>query len=76
MKTRIQAQEGNKMNDNIPSLMKKLYTKEGFGAFFKGAIPRMAVQAPLYAIALTAFELQKRYIMWGSFRSHNHLHKQ
>lgn len=44
MKTRTQAQDGNKMQDSIVSLMKKIYTKEGICAFFKGAIPRMAVQ--------------------------------
>ena len=35
---------------------------EGVTALFKGASMRMAVQAPMFAIMTTAFELQKRYI--------------
>ena len=34
-----------------------------YAALFKGAIPRMSVTAPLFGIALLAFEIQKRYIM-------------
>ena len=32
---------------------------EGPFAFYKGAVPRMATQGPLFGIALAAFELQK-----------------
>lgn len=66
-KTRIQAAQGNEMKTSIKDLMMDIYKNEGFSAFYKGAIPRMCVQAPLFAIAMTAFELQKRYIMWGKF---------
>lgn len=33
-----------------------------YGALFKGAVPRMSVTAPLFGIALLAFEMQKRVI--------------
>lgn len=36
--------------------------EEGIGAFYKGAVPRMLVQAPLFAVALLAFEVQKNYM--------------
>lgn len=34
----------------------------GYGVLFKGAVPRMMVQAPLFGITLVAFELQKNYM--------------
>lgn len=41
---------------------KTVIKEEGFGALYKGAINRMLVQAPLFGIALFAFELQKEMI--------------
>ncbi|TMW58179.1 hypothetical protein Poli38472_011767 [Pythium oligandrum] len=40
----------------------KVVATNGYGALMKGAIPRMMVQAPLFAITLAAFELQKSYM--------------
>lgn len=34
----------------------------GYGVLFKGAVPRMMVQGPLFGITLVAFELQKNYM--------------
>ncbi|KAF0683575.1 Aste57867_24432 [Aphanomyces stellatus] len=40
----------------------KVYAEGGMSALFKGAGPRMMVQAPLFGITLLAFELQKAYM--------------
>lgn len=66
VKTRLQAQKGNKITVSILGVFKDIYVKEGFSALYKGTVPRMCVQAPLFAIAMFAFELQKRYLMYGS----------
>jgi hypothetical protein len=60
IKTRVQA-EGNQYKGGIDCL-KKTVAAEGYGSLFKGSLPRMMVTAPLFGIALLAFELQKRYI--------------
>ncbi|KAJ0394847.1 hypothetical protein ATCC90586_004646 [Pythium insidiosum] len=41
---------------------RKVVSANGYGALMKGAGPRMMVQAPLFAITLVAFELQKSYM--------------
>jgi hypothetical protein len=33
------------------------------GALYKGALPRMVVVGPLFAITLLAFEAQKKYMV-------------
>ncbi|KAK8792017.1 hypothetical protein WA158_005394 [Blastocystis sp. Blastoise] len=67
IKTRVQAAKGSKSDVKFGQMFMKVYREEGFKALYKGTVPRMCVQAPLFAIALTAFELQKRYIMYGTF---------
>eukprot|EP00947_MAST-08B_sp_MAST-8B-sp1_P002040 g2040.t1 len=63
VKTRLQVQGGSARYNGLLDCWKKVYAEEGFGAFFKGAVPRMAVTAPLFGIALLCFELQKEYII-------------
>ncbi len=41
---------------------RRLYGEGGCSIFFRGAIPRMAVQGPLYGISLLFFELQNQYL--------------
>ena len=44
---------------NLTNCAKTTLKAEGPLAFYKGAIPRMATQGPLFGIALLAFEIQK-----------------
>eukprot|EP00035_Acanthoeca_spectabilis_P012300 m.219580 g.219580 ORF g.219580 m.219580 type:complete len:292 (-) comp15584_c0_seq4:517-1392(-) len=60
IKTRFQA-EGSSYT-SIMNCYQQTVQKEGYGALFKGAVPRMSVTAPLFGIALLAFEMQKRVI--------------
>lgn len=46
----------------MPGAFKLIFKEEGFLAFYKGAIPRMVVFGPLFAITLLAFEAQKEYM--------------
>lgn len=41
---------------------KTIIREEGFGALYKGAVPRMAVVGPLFAITLLSFEAQKAFM--------------
>ena len=60
VKTRFQA-EGSTYK-SIGDTFSQTLKHEGWKAFFKGSGPRMSVTAPLFGIALLAFELQKRFI--------------
>ncbi|EQC36835.1 hypothetical protein SDRG_05666 [Saprolegnia diclina VS20] len=40
----------------------QVFAAGGVGALFKGVVPRMMVQAPLFGITLLAFEVQKAYM--------------
>jgi hypothetical protein len=62
IKTRLQAEGARERYSGMVDCFRKTTGQEGFGALFKGSIPRMTVTAPLFSIALLAFELQKRYI--------------
>jgi len=62
VKTRFQQAGGLEKYGNLTNCAKQTWKQEGFWAFYKGAIPRMATQGPLFGIALTAFELQKWYV--------------
>ena len=62
LKTRVQAAKGAKMNTSFLSMLKSTVKSEGVRALFKGASMRMCVQAPMFAIMTTAFEIQKRLI--------------
>lgn len=62
IKTRVQAAKGTKMESSFYEMFRSVLKTEGVKALFKGASMRMCVQAPMFAIMTTAFELQKRYI--------------
>ena len=63
VKTRLQEAGGAKRYKGIPDCFSKIWREEGIRAFFKGAVPRMCVVAPLFGIALVAFEKQKEYLL-------------
>ena len=65
--TRVQAETSTKMDVKFSEMFVKIFKTEGIKGLYKGAVPRMCVQAPLFSIACTAFELQKRYLMYGTF---------
>ena len=67
IKTRVQAEKGAKLEVKFSQMFVKIFKTEGIRGLYKGAVPRMCVQAPLFSIACTAFELQKSYLMYGSF---------
>ena len=61
VKSRIQMRDSQYTNGAI-DCAKRLYAEGGYGMFFRGALPRMTVQGPLYGIALLFFELQSQYL--------------
>ncbi len=61
VKSRIQMRNSPYTNGPI-DCTKRLYAEGGYRVFFRGAFPRMAVQGPLYGIALLFFELQSQYL--------------
>jgi len=61
VKSRIQMRNSPYTSGTI-DCARRLHTEGGFGIFFRGAVPRMAVQGPLYGIALLFFELQSQYL--------------
>lgn len=61
VKTRVQVE--NSRYTSIPQCAATVLREEGIAAFWKGVVPRMAVQAPMFGIALMAFELQKKFIL-------------
>lgn len=56
VKTRIQA-SGSSYTDGTMAACRRIFAEEGARAFFTGAVARMAVQGPLYGIALLTFEV-------------------
>ena len=50
------------MSSSFYQMFRNVVKTEGMRALFKGASMRICVQAPMFAIMTTAFELQKRYI--------------
>uniref|UniRef100_A0A7S1CAX8 Uncharacterized protein n=1 Tax=Bicosoecida sp. CB-2014 TaxID=1486930 RepID=A0A7S1CAX8_9STRA len=62
VKTRIQAPGGRGKYKGAADCARQILRDEGIFAFYKGAVPRMLVQAPLFAVALLAFELQKNFM--------------
>ena len=62
IKTRVQAAKGTTMNTTFSKMFIKTWKNEGVSALFKGATMRMCVQAPMFAIMTTAFEIQKRLL--------------
>jgi solute carrier family 25 aspartate/glutamate transporter 12/13 len=63
VKTRLQLKGGVARYGNIANAYKTIIREEGFSALFKGAIPRMVVVGPLFAITLLSFETQKQYMI-------------
>lgn len=61
LKSRIQAR-GSVYTNGAVDCARRLYAEGGSGIFFRSAVPRMAVQGPLYGIALLSFELQTQYL--------------
>lgn len=61
VKSRIQMRNSPYTNGAV-DCARQLYGEGGYGIFFRGALPRMAVQGPLYGIALLFFELQSQYL--------------
>lgn len=64
IKTRYQAETkaGAVPYKSIMDCFNRTVTEEGYSALFKGSVPRMSVTAPLFGIALLAFEMQKRFL--------------
>ena len=62
IKTRVQAAKGTIMNTTFSKMFIKTWKNEGVSALVKGATMRMCVQAPMFAIMTTAFEIQKRML--------------
>ena len=60
VKTRLQAR--GSPYTGLLDCVRTVAREEGLRAFFTGAASRVAVQAPLYAIIMTAFELQKAFL--------------
>lgn len=58
IKTRLQLlnrPQGEPSYNGIIDCARKIYQNEGFLAFYKGAVPRMIVIAPLFGIAQTVY---------------------
>lgn len=67
VKSRIQMRNSPYTNGAL-DCARRLYAEAGGSTsiFFRGAVPRMAVQGPLYGIALLLFELQSQYLSTSS----------
>lgn len=63
IKTRLQMKGGKEKYQSMGNALRKILNEEGVGALYKGAIPRMAVVGPLFAITLVCFEQQKNYMI-------------
>ena len=63
IKTRLQVVGGKEKYKNLSTGVRIIMKEEGFSALYKGAIPRMVVVGPLFAITLLAFEAQKQYMI-------------
>lgn len=63
VKTRLQLKGGVEKYRNIVNAYRVIIAEEGIKALYKGAIPRMIVVGPLFAITLLSFEQQKKYMI-------------
>merc|ERR1711879_474576 len=59
VKTRFQQAGGKDKYGSISNCFKEVLREEGLFAFYKGALPRMVTQGPLFGIALAAFEFAR-----------------
>lgn len=62
IKTRLQTKSMEGRYTGVIHCGRTIIKEEGVGALFKGSLNRMLVQAPLFGIALLAFEIQKDFI--------------
>ena len=60
---RYQVVGGKEKYGNLPNTLRVILKEEGPSALYKGAVPRMVVVGPLFAITLMAFEAQKDYMI-------------
>jgi solute carrier family 25 (mitochondrial aspartate/glutamate transporter), member 12/13 len=58
IKTRIQASDSGSMR----SVLSATIATEGYGALWKGLVPRMIAIAPLFGIAIMVYDFQKRIL--------------
>lgn len=63
IKTRLQAENTTIVYNGIWDCVKKTYHEGGISVFFRGAVQRASVVAPLFGIALLAFDKQKQWLM-------------
>lgn len=63
IKTRLQLVGGRERYLNMANCFKTIWKEEGIMALYKGALPRMVVVGPLFAITLLSFETQKNYMI-------------
>ena len=61
IKTRLQVVGGSERYSGIADCARKLLREEGAGAFAKGLVPRMCVQAPLFGLTLLSYEVLKGF---------------
>lgn len=63
VKTRLQAPfVGKRPFHNMASCYRYIIAKESPAALFRGAVPRMLIVSPLFAISLLVYEFQQRFI--------------
>jgi solute carrier family 25 protein 43 len=60
---RLQLEGGRARYLNMGNCFKTILKEEGVLALYKGALPRMVVVGPLFAITLLSFETQKNYMI-------------
>ena len=60
---RLQVAGGKEKYGDMFNCFKRILNEEGVGALYKGAVPRMCVIGPLFAITLLSFEAQKNYMI-------------
>lgn len=63
VKTRLQLKGGKERYGTMGNALKVILKEEGPAALYKGAVPRMLVVGPLFAITLLSFEAQKKYMI-------------
>lgn len=61
--SRLQLAGGMDKYKNMVNAYRVIIKEEGLMALYKGAIPRMVVVGPLFAITQCAFEAQKQYMI-------------
>jgi len=64
IKTRLQItpRAGDPIYKGIVHCYSETIKNEGFGALFKGVVPRMMIVSPLFAITVLVYEIFNRFI--------------